>query len=100
MIRTTSSNFQCFWRIWRGREGNNFVYTMVNKGLDGKEIRVVDDIVMSPTYTLDAAETIWSILAEKRDFGVYHTNNSGECSWFEFTKSIIKNWCGHQCCSD
>ena len=73
-----------------GGRGNNFVYTMVNKGLEGKEIRVVDDIVMSPTYTLDAAETIWSILAEKRDFGVYHANNSGECSWFEFTKSIIK----------
>ena len=71
-------------------ERNNFVYTMMKKGVTENEIRVVDDIVMSPTYTLDAAKTMWSILSERRDFGVYHANNSGECSWFEFANSIIK----------
>ena len=73
-----------------GGKGSNFVYTMMKKGVAGDEIRVVDDIVMSPTYTLDAAKTMWSILSDKRDFGVYHANNSGECSWFEFASSIIK----------
>jgi dTDP-4-dehydrorhamnose reductase len=59
------------------------------KARSGEEIRVVDDMVMSPTYTRDVAGMIQDILVKELPFGIYHVANSGSCSWFDFAKAIF-----------
>jgi dTDP-4-dehydrorhamnose reductase len=70
-------------------KGGNFVETMIKKAQNKEEIKVVDDMIMSPTYTKDAADMIKSILAKKLPFGIYHVSNSGQCSWYEFARAIF-----------
>ncbi|MHA1362075.1 MAG: dTDP-4-dehydrorhamnose reductase [Candidatus Freyarchaeota archaeon] len=72
-------------------KGGNFVETMIQKAERREEIKVVDDMVMSPTYTKDAALTIKNIIFDKLPFGVYHCSNKGYCSWYEFAKSIFRS---------
>tara|TARA_B100000287_G_scaffold130609_1_gene122761 strand:+ start:597 stop:1445 length:849 start_codon:yes stop_codon:yes gene_type:complete len=79
-----------FGKAGASGKGGNFVYTMLNLGRTKDELGVIDDIVMSPTYTVDAAKSIWRIITDGLDFGTYHCNNSGQCSWFEFTNEIMK----------
>ncbi|QJA05888.1 dTDP-4-dehydrorhamnose reductase [Thermosulfurimonas marina] len=71
-------------------KGGNFVYTILKKAKAGEPLRVVDDIFMSPTYTLDAAREIWKLILEERPFGTYHVTNLGYCSWYEFAKKILE----------
>lgn len=72
-----------------GGKGGNFVETMIrNKEREGG-LKVVDDITMSPTYTLDAAWAIGEILRKGLGFGTYHVCNRGSCTWFEFAKAIF-----------
>jgi dTDP-4-dehydrorhamnose reductase len=54
-----------------------------------EEIIVVDDMVMSPTYTRDAAGMIRDILIKELLFGIYHVANSGSWSWFDFAKGDL-----------
>ncbi len=70
-------------------KGGNFVETMIKKAQNKEEIKVVDDMIMSPTYTRDAADMIKSILAKKLPFGIYHVSNSGQCSWYEFAGAVF-----------
>ncbi len=63
---------------------------MVKKASNREEIKVVDDMVMSPTYTKDAARMIKSVIIDKLPFGVYHVANSGYCSWYDFAGAIFK----------
>ncbi len=70
-------------------KGGNFVETMIKKARNGEDIRVVDDMVMSPTYTMDAAGMMRDIIMKDLPFGTYHVANSGYCSWFDFTKAIF-----------
>lgn len=70
-------------------KGGNFVETMIKKARSGEEIRVVDDMVMSPTYTKDAAEMMRDILMKELPSGIYHAANSGFCSWYVFAKAIF-----------
>ena len=54
------------------------------------ELRVIDDIVMTPTYTMDASEKIWDIITSEMEYGTYHVSNSGLCTWYEFANSIFE----------
>jgi dTDP-4-dehydrorhamnose reductase len=70
-------------------KGGNFVETMLRLGKERDEIRVVNDQVFSPTYTKDLASKIAQLI--KTDYyGIFHITNSGSCSWYEFTREIIK----------
>lgn len=73
-----------------GPHGRNFVDTILDLAEEGRErIEVVDDIKGSPTYTLDLARAVAELL--RRDaYGIYHVSNSGQCSWFEFAKEILR----------
>lgn len=71
-------------------KGGNFVYTILKKARAGEALKIIDDIVMSPTYTLDGAREIWKILREKREYGIYHVTNGGQASWFDFAKKILQ----------
>lgn len=71
-------------------KGGNFVETMIKKAHNNEDIRVVEDMIMSPTYTKDAADMIHRILTGKIPFGTYHVANSGACSWYDFARTIFE----------
>lgn len=73
----------------RGKSGN-FIEKMINKARNNEQISVVDDMWMSPTYTVDAARTINAIIKSKAPFGIYHVTNAGFCTWFQFAQEIFR----------
>lgn len=71
------------------QKGGNFIEIMLKRGENKEEIKVVDDIFFSPTYTYDLAECVSDLISTKY-YGFYHITNSGSCSWYEFAESIFK----------
>ncbi|KOP82291.1 dTDP-4-dehydrorhamnose reductase [Cytobacillus solani] len=71
-----------------GHGGNNFVKTMLNLSKKGKEIKVVNDQLGSPTYVNDLTEMIIQLMDKKN--GIYHISNSGSCTWNEFARAIFE----------
>jgi dTDP-4-dehydrorhamnose reductase len=72
-----------------GKNGNNFVKTMLRLADTRDEIRVVCDQIGSPTYSLDAAGLLVDLILSDR-FGTYHVTNEGVCSWAEFAAEIMR----------
>jgi dTDP-4-dehydrorhamnose reductase len=72
-----------------GRNGKNFVDTILKLAGERDEIRVVDDQVGSPTYTIDLSEGIERLI-DVGATGIVHCSNSGECSWYDFAKEILR----------
>jgi dTDP-4-dehydrorhamnose reductase len=70
-------------------KGGNFVENMLKKATAGDAIRVVADQVLTPTYTMDLAEVTRSLIMTGA-FGLYHLSSEGQCSWYEFTRSIFE----------
>jgi len=70
-------------------KGGNFVETMIRLASEGKSIRVVNDQVLSPTYTVDLAEKVVALLRTEA-YGLYHIANAGECSWYQFAAKIFE----------
>jgi dTDP-4-dehydrorhamnose reductase len=71
-------------------KGGNFIETILCRGKETGEVRVVNDITMSPTCTADVARAILAALQKDAPPGVYHVVNSGSATWFEFAKQIIE----------
>ena len=69
-------------------KGGNFVETMIRMAKENRLIRVVNDQVLTPTYTRDLAQKIMELI-QTEAYGLYHITNSGECSWYEFAKRIF-----------
>ena len=96
-VRQLSERFYIVRTSWLfGRNGRNFVGTMIELAESGHEISVVDDQYGSPTYTRDLAAAIGNLL-ERPAYGVYHLTNSGQCSWYEFAIDIF-NELGMEVC--
>lgn len=72
-----------------GKNGSNFVRTMLRLGQEKKEIRVVSDQIGSPTYTRDLARVICDMLPTEK-YGIYHVRNEGFVSWYDFAKMIME----------
>jgi dTDP-4-dehydrorhamnose reductase len=70
-------------------KGGNFVETIINKAKAGDPFSVVDDIVMSPTYTVDAAQKILELLNRDQS-GVFNATNCGATTWFGFAREILE----------
>lgn len=70
-------------------KGGNFVETMIRMAREGRPIRVVDDQVLTPTYTQDLAQAI-DQLVRTDAYGLYHITSSGQCSWYEFAARIFE----------
>jgi len=70
-------------------KGGNFVETILNKAKSGDSLSVVDDIHMSPTYTLDASHLILRAMDNGLS-GILHGNNSGSATWYEFAHTILE----------
>lgn len=73
-----------------GKNGSNFIKTMLNVGKKHDTVRVVSDQIGTPTYTLDLARLLVD-MAESEKYGYYHaTNEGGYISWYDFTCEIYK----------
>lgn len=73
-----------------GKNGKNFVKTMLQVGKTHDTVRVVTDQIGTPTYTPDLAKLLVDMIQTER-YGVYHaTNEGGFISWHEFTKEIYR----------
>lgn len=72
-----------------GKNGNNFVKTMLRIGKENGAVKVVDDQIGSPTYTRDMA-VLLADMVQTEKYGVYHASNEGFCSWYEFAKEIFR----------
>ncbi|MBP3230979.1 MAG: dTDP-4-dehydrorhamnose reductase, partial [Anaerovibrio sp.] len=73
-----------------GKNGNNFIKTMLKLGQTHSELRVVSDQIGTPTYTYDLARLLVD-MCETEKYGYYHaTNEGGYISWYEFACEIFK----------
>ena len=73
-----------------GKNGKNFIKTMLNVGKKYPEVRVVNDQIGTPTYTFDLARLLVDMV-ETDKYGYYHaTNEGGYISWYDFTCEIFK----------
>ena len=75
-----------------GLNGKNFIKTMINVGKSHDEVRVVNDQIGTPTYTLDLSRLLVDMI-ETEKYGYYHvTNEGGYISWYDFTKEIYRQY--------
>lgn len=78
-----------------GLNGKNFIKTMLNLGKNHDEVRVVNDQIGTPTYTLDLSRLLIDMI-ESEKYGYYHATNTGSdkddeyISWYDFTVEIYK----------
>ena len=72
-----------------GKNGKNFIRTMLNLAKTHDTITVVNDQFGSPTYTYDLAKLLVD-MTESDKYGIYHATNEGICSWYEFACEIFK----------
>ena len=69
-------------------KGGNFIDTMYRLAAEKDEVRVVDDEVLTPTFTADLAAQI-RVLALEGPPGLFHATSAGSCSWYEFARAIF-----------
>jgi dTDP-4-dehydrorhamnose reductase len=77
-----------FGRTGARGKGGNFVETILAKAKTGEPLRVVNDVLMSPTYTRDAATALVGLVDAGAD-GIVHLTNAGACTWHEFAEQIL-----------
>ena len=72
-----------------GKNGKNFVKTMLELAKTHKSLSIVGDQIGSPTYTHDLAPLLADMLASEK-YGIYHATNEGYCSWAKFASEIFR----------
>lgn len=77
-----------------GLNGKNFIKTMIGVGKSHDKVRVVNDQIGTPTYTLDLARLLIDMI-ETEEYGCYHATNSEDdyISWYDFCCEIYRQ-CG------
>ena len=62
---------------------------MLRLGRSQNEVRVVEDQIGSPTYTVDLAPLLCQMIATE-NYGTYHATNEGVCSWAELAEAVFQ----------
>lgn len=89
-LQNLSDNYIIIRTEWLyGKNGKNFVRTILEKAQATNKLEVVDDQIGSPTYTRDLALAV-DLLIERNITGIFHITNRGNCSWFQFTRKILQ----------
>lgn len=92
MVQKYSSKYYIVRTSWIfGEFGNNFVFTMLRLAEAHPRITVVDDQFGRPTWTRTLAEFMVFLIEKYPSCGIYHLANEGSCSWFEFSKKILRD---------
>jgi len=90
LVQSLSSRYFIVRTSWvYGKYGSNFVKTMLRLAEERDRLKVVNDQVGSPTYTLDLAQFLLE-LVKTDHYGIFHVSNTGACSWYEFAKAIFE----------
>ncbi len=71
------------------RKGWTFPELMLNLAQKQDVVRVVDDQVLSPTFTADLARAVIGLMGDGTT-GLVHVANAGECSWYDFAKATFE----------
>lgn len=90
-ITRQTEAYQIFRSSWIiGPFGNNFLKSMIRLMQEKDELNIVEDQIGSPTYSLDLAYSILTMIQNKKykEYGVYNLSNSGVCSWFDLAMYI------------
>ena len=93
VVANTLSKFFIVRIAWVfGLNGKNFIKTMINVGKTHDTVRVVNDQIGTPTYTLDLARLLVDMI-ETEKYGYYHaTNEGGYISWYDFCCEFYKQY--------
>ncbi len=90
LLEAFSHNFLIIRSSWLyGINGRNFVSTILEKAGSVGRLEVVTDQVGSPTSTGDLAAAT-ATLIEEGHRGIFHAANGGHCSWYDFTREILR----------
>jgi dTDP-4-dehydrorhamnose reductase len=68
-------------------KGHTFIDRLISQAAAGDPIRVVHDVVASPTYAGHLAEALRGIVT--REPGIYHACNRGPVSWYDFARGAL-----------
>lgn len=91
LIRSLCSRYFIVHTSWvYGVHGNNFVKTMLKLGREKDQLKVVNDQVGSPTYTIDLSLFLAELISTEK-YEIYHASNAGVCSWYEFASAILED---------
>jgi dTDP-4-dehydrorhamnose reductase len=89
-VMKNMENYRIIRTSWLfGAHGKNFVDTILSLSRQRETVRVVNDQVGKPTYTVDLARATPGIIS--RAPGIFHITNDGQCSWYEFARAFIPN---------
>lgn len=88
-VRAIARRHQVVRTSWLyGRDGPNFVLTMLGAAAQGRAVRVVSDQLGAPTWTGHLAAALLRLIG--RDLpGTFHLSNSGVVSWHGFAEAIL-----------
>ncbi|MEO6520477.1 MAG: dTDP-4-dehydrorhamnose reductase [Mucilaginibacter sp.] len=91
VVAASTKRFYTLRTSWLYSEyGNNFVKTMMRLGAEKDELKIISDQVGTPTYAIDLANCILTIIEnDKQQYGVYHYSNEGVTSWYDFAMGIF-----------
>lgn len=101
VIRNSGVQYLILRTSWLYSEyGRNFCRTMMKQTAEKPQVNVVFDQTGTPTYALDLAQAITTILERESwrgNTGIYNYSNEGVCSWYDFAMTIRK-MAGHEAC--
>lgn len=80
-----------FWEAWPSWKDWNFIDKIISLWKKNKELSIVSDQFMSPTYTIDIAHLIENIIIDNfTKYWLYNFSNLWECSWYEYAIEVFK----------
>lgn len=101
VIRNSGVQYLILRTSWLYSEyGRNFCRTMMKLTAEKPQVNVIFDQTGTPTYALDLAQAITTILERESwrgNTGIYNYSNEGVCSWYDFAMTIRK-MAGHEAC--
>lgn len=71
-------------------KGGNFIESILKKYETGENLSIVNNQVLTPTYTLDLAKNSWELLTTQH-YGLYHVTSEGQCSWSDFARAVFRH---------
>jgi dTDP-4-dehydrorhamnose reductase len=73
-----------------GAHGGNFVSAVLGLAARQDTVSVLTDQLGQPTWTVDLAQQILSVIRADVPAGIYHATNAGEASRFDFAREIFR----------
>ncbi len=72
-----------------GPDRPSFVDGILKRAFESEQVDAIGDKVAVPTYTIDAAQLLYPLLAEHPVGGLLHLSNAGQCTWQEYGQHAI-----------